>query len=118
MTLVRDFVRTYYIPLTEPHAPPSSITYEVDSSTEVTISWQPPPFEDQNGPIIYYTVILYELVFGLGDFSTNVTTYSYTFSGLEENNNYSFVIAAATSEGLGPYSEQIYFTTDEDSKKV
>ena len=90
----------------------------VDSSTQATISWQPPPFEHQNGPILYYTLIIYELVFGLDDVSKDVTALSYTVTGLEENNSYSFIIAAATREGIGPYSTEINFTTGEDSESV
>jgi hypothetical protein len=97
-----------------PHLPPSSISVEVRSSTEVTLSWQPPPFQDQNGPITYYSLIVRELVFGLGESQTNVTTHSYTLTGLEEYNNYSFTIAAATEKGLGPYSMVYNFTTKED----
>ena len=99
---------------TEPHSPPSRITFDIDSSTEVTISWQPPPFEDRNGPILYYSLILTELVFDLGETYINVTSLSYTLTGLEEYNNYSFVIAAATQKGLGPYSTAFNFTTEED----
>ena len=61
-------------------------------------------------------MILYELVFGLSDISINVTSLSYTLTGLEEYNNYSFIIAAATVEGIGPYSTRINFTTEEDRK--
>ena len=53
-------------------------------------------------------------MFGLEDSYINVTTLSYTVTGLEEYNNYSFVIAAATEKGLGPYSTAYNFTTDED----
>jgi receptor-type tyrosine-protein phosphatase Q len=101
--------------ISEPHSPPTSISYEVDSSTEVTLSWEPPPFEDRNGPITYYSLILTELVFDLGETYTNVTSLSYTLTDLEEYNNYSFVIAAATEKGLGPYSMPYNFTTDEDN---
>ena len=97
-----------------PHSPPSSISVEVRSGTEVTLSWQPPPFQDQNGPITYYFLIVRELVFGLGESQTNVTTLSYTLTGLEEYNNYSFTIAAATEKGLGPYTMVYNFTTKED----
>ena len=82
----------------------------------MTISWQPPPFEDQNGPISYYHLILYELIFDLDDTYVNVTSLSYTFTGLEEHNNYSLIIAAATDAGIGPYSMQVNFTTEEDGK--
>ena len=102
----------------EPHKPPSNITFEIDSSTQATISWQPPPFEDQNGPILYYNLIISELVFGLDDIDVNISVLTYTATNLEEYNNYSFIIAAATEVGLGPYSSPINFTTEEDGKFV
>ena len=105
-----------YIPSTEPRSPPSSITFEVDSSTQATIVWQPPPFMDQNGPIIHYSLILSDLVFGLDDIDVNVSSLSYTATDLEEYNNYSFIIAAVTEVGIGPYSFPVNFTTEEDGK--
>ena len=102
--------------LIEPHAPPSNIMFEVDSSTQATIMWQPPLFEDQNGPIIHYNLILSDLVFGLDDIDINVSSLSYTATDLEEYNNYSFIIAATTEVGIGPYSVPVNFTTEEDGK--
>ena len=99
---------------TEPHAPPTSITVEVDGSTQATISWLPPPYEDQNGPIIYYNLIVSDLNFGLNDIDVNTSSTSYTITNLEEYNNYSFIVAAATEAGVGHYSLPIKFTTEED----
>jgi len=98
----------------EPHAPPTSITVEVDGSTQVTISWLPPPIEDQNGPIMNYNIIVSDLNFGLDDINVNTSNTSYTVTNLEEYNNYSFIVAAATEAGVGPYSSPIKFTTEED----
>ena len=55
-------------------------------------------------------------MFGLDESYVNVTALSYTLTGLEEYNNYSFIIAAATEKGLGPYSSEHNFTTEEDSE--
>ena len=101
-----------------PDSPPSNISVEVSSSTEVILSWQPPQFWDQNGPITYYSLIVKELTYGLGETHINLTTPSYTLTGLEKYNNYSFVIAAATEKGLGPYIMAYNFTTKEDCKFV
>ena len=98
----------------EPHAPPTSITVEVDGSTQATISWLPPPFEDQNGPIVNYNIIVYDLTFGLDDIDVHTSSTSYTVTNLEEYSNYSFIVAAATVAGVGPYSSTIKFTTQED----
>ena len=58
------------IPL-EPHEPPISITIEVEGSTQATIAWLPPPFEDQNGPIINYNLIVSDLSFGMENIDVN-----------------------------------------------
>ena len=80
--------------------------------------WHPPPFQYQNGPILYYNLIVSDLVFGLDDIDIIVTSLSYTVNGLEEYNNYSLIIAAATVVGTGPYSNPVIFTTQQDSKSV
>ena len=54
--------------------------------------------------------------FNSTDAAINTTQTSHTFTNLEEYNVYSCVIAAATRVGLGPYSELIWFTTQEDGK--
>ena len=94
------------------------VTSEVESSTIALISWQPPPLADQNGPIIYYILILSDLMFGLGDIEVNTSSLNYTVTHLEEYNTYSYIVAAATVVGIGPYSAPLNFTTEEDSKLI
>ena len=89
------------------------VTTEVESSTKVLISWQPPPFEDQ---IIFYSLIISDLVFGLEDIEVNISSLNYTVTQLEEYNTYSYIVAAATDVGIGPYSAPLNFTTNEDGK--
>ena len=91
-----------------------NVAIEVENSTTAFISWHPPPFEDQNGPIIYYNLILSDLVFGSADIEVNVTSLSYTATNLEEYNTYSCIVAAASVVGTGPYSVPLNFTTEED----
>jgi receptor-type tyrosine-protein phosphatase Q len=100
--------------LSEPDAPPIEVSSEVESSTTVLISWQPPPFEDQNGPIVYYILILSDLVFSLEDIEVNTSSLNYIATHLEEHNTYSYIVAAATDVGTGPYSAPLNFTTEED----
>ena len=86
-------------------------------SRRATISWLPPPVEDQNGPISHYNLFVYDLNFGY-DVSGNTTGTSYTLTYLEEYSDYTVTIAAATQVGLGPYSSPVQFTTAEDSELV
>ena len=78
----------------------------------VNITWLPPAI--QNGVITYYTLIITEEQFNIGELIINSTTTNYMLTGLEEFNDYSCRVAAATRAGVGPFSEFILFTTLED----
>lgn len=65
---------------------------------------------------MYYILVLTDVGLNSSDVIINTTLTSYSFSSLEEYNVYSCVIAAATQAGLGPYSEPIRFTTQEDGE--
>ena len=84
------------------------------TSTTATISWLPPPDEHQNGQIEYYMLIITDLGFGSNDVVLNSTMKTATATNLQEFNNYSCIVAAATTVGLGPYSLPIMFTTLQD----
>ena len=98
----------------DPHAPPQNVQSLATSSTTATISWLPPPDEHQNGRIVYYMLIITDLGFGTNDVVLNSTAMSSTATNLQEFNNYSCIVAAATTVGLGPYSLPIMFTTLQD----
>lgn len=88
----------------------------VTGATSANISWAPPDPNLQNGIIIYYTVVLTDLMFNMPDRVDNTTLPYYTFTGLEEYARYAFNVAAATQAGLGPFSLALRFTTFEDSE--
>lgn len=69
-----------------------------------TISWLPPPFQDQNGIILYYQLVLSQNQFDISDIIVNSYALSHTVSTLEEYTEYAYMVAAATSVGLGPFS--------------
>ena len=80
------------------------------------INWDPPPFEDQNGIITYYLLLIMEEQFNISDRVINTTTAvtTYTVTDLEEYNNYTCRVAAATRIGPGPYSAPTGFSTLQD----
>jgi len=43
---------------TDPHSPPSDVQIVHVGRREATITWQLPVFEDQNGAIVYATLLL------------------------------------------------------------
>ncbi len=85
------------------------------TSRSTVLTWDPPPYEDQNGVIISYvidvTVIETGETFGI---ISNDTLLSVT--GLRPYRTYICAIAASTSIGLGPYSVSLTVNTLEDGK--
>lgn len=93
-----------------------SVVAITTGTTTANVSWTPPDPSLQNGVIIYYTVILTDLMFGMPECVYNTTITSFSFMGLEEYARYECEVAAATIGGLGPFSTSVRFTTFEDGK--
>ena len=83
---------------------------------EATITWQPPTFEDRNGVIVYYELIVSQSQFEIPDITVNANITSHTLTNLEEHVQYTVVVAAATRIGVGPFSSAVNFTTQQDGK--
>ena len=98
--------------LVAPSAPPvPSLTPSV-TSTRFSITWNPPGFNDQNGVITYYTIIIIEIESGDILQYTSYTT-SLSVISLHPAYTYEYKIAAYTV-GLGPFSTPINITTAEE----
>ena len=95
----------------DPAAPPMNVQSSDIRERQATISWLPPPFEDQNGIILYYQLVLTQNQFDIPDVIINTTTLTDTVTVLEEYTEYKFMIAAATSIGLGSFSSPMMFMT-------
>ena len=89
----------------------------IDSRT-ADITWSPPVFQDQNGPILYYVIRLEDQWYDTDVILINATTLSQRVSNLEEYARYSVQVAAATLAGVGLYSDEIFFTTFQDSTYI
>ena len=100
-----------------PNAAPTNVAAVSISSTEIMVSWDEVPPIDRNGIVTVYEV-LYEPLETFGgaimSMTVNTTNTSTTLSGLEEFVMYNISVRAYTSEGPGPYSEEIARRTDED----
>ena len=100
--------------LTFPHtalpAPPTNLQVTFINSTSVTISWQAPP-SVSTVTITSYRLVVSENQFGLNDTVASSTTTSYTFTGLEEYNNYTCSVVAVSTYDVISIETVISFTT-------
>lgn len=101
---------------TDPSSPPSEVQITYVGKREATLTWQPPMFEDQNGVIVYYKLVVSQSQFEISDIIVNANTTSRTVTNLEEHVQYTVVVAAATRIGVGPFSSAVNFTTQQDGK--
>ena len=96
-------------------APTSSPTRpEINSfdSTSVRLSWQPPPFEETNGIIRYYTILVTEL--DTGDaFEVISNKTNTTIGSLHPFYTHTFKVRAETV-APGPYSSESSVTLEEE----
>ena len=101
-----------------PHSPvpsgsPQNITATDISSRSATLTWSPPLPEDQNGNITAFfinaSVVGSDEMFQLVSESTILEIETLT-----PFTTYSFLIAASTSVGLGPFSTVLTVQTPED----
>ncbi|XP_071825768.1 uncharacterized protein [Apostichopus japonicus] len=105
----------------KPGAPPANFTAEPTSTSSITLRWHPPGTQ-QNGVITEYR-IRYRMV-GSKDSKADIkaagSLRSYIVSELERNNVYEFKIAALTSNGTGPFTEDWLqeYTTDRDQSEA
>ena len=76
----------------------------------MTISWQAPP-PDPTVTITSYRLVVSETEFGLNDTVASTTMISYTFTGLEEYNNYTCSVVAVSTYGGVSNETLISFTT-------
>ncbi len=98
---------------TAPSAPPQNVSATPQSSTAVLVSWEPPPRRNQNGNITSYRLNFTsdeEFANG-GSLDVNTLDTMIVIDGLEAFVEYDFVVAAVTSEGIGPFSGATNATT-------
>ena len=96
-----------------PTQSPANFVSSVLSSSSVSLSWNPPPVESQNGIIISYHLNITTLATGSVTLYTSYDT-TIQVNGLVPYTTYTCLIAAETSIGRGPYTTIITFTTMED----
>ena len=98
-----------------PTGPPQVVEVRSESSTTLTLSWQPPAPENQNGIILHYIVNITEMETGIVFSYTAVNTTIFAVPALHPFYNYTCIVAAVTV-GVGPYSAPAVIQMPEDGK--
>ena len=97
------------LPNTAPTAPPVNIINTSVNSTSISLNWDEPPVEHQNGMIREYHVNITEIETG-NQFSMVVSAESATISSLHPFYQYSITVTAVTVLP-GPASPSIVIET-------
>ena len=103
----------YYL-LSAPSAPPATVVATVFNSSALSISWRPPPFSQQNGIIVGYTIRLRENS-NERVIETDGPHTEIFITSLHPHYVYEFTVAAETV-GIGPYSPLDTIQMDEDGR--
>ncbi|XP_055311866.1 neogenin isoform X2 [Sitodiplosis mosellana] len=89
----------------EPSESPLNVTLEATSSTSITVRWQPPPPEEQNGQITGYKIRYRKQKKHVQVETTPANVRHYELLGLDKKSVYQVKIAAMTVNGTGPFTE-------------
>nr|XP_023829418.1 receptor-type tyrosine-protein phosphatase delta isoform X3 [Salvelinus alpinus] len=105
-------------PQTQPSAPPQDIKCSSPSSTNILVSWRPPPTELQNGIIVKYAV-QYAATEGEDTTTRKISdippeSSQYLLENLEKWTEYRVTVTAHTDVGEGPESLPQLIRTEED----
>ena len=101
---------------TVPSGSPQAFNASATSPSSAVLTWQPPPFDEQNGMILSY-VINVTIVETGGNFLLFSNSTTLTVTTLKPFRTYICIIAAQTSVGTGPYGTQFILYTPEDGKE-
>ena len=85
-------------------------------SRAIVCSWNPPPFEHQNGRIIEYRINVTEVITGRVFLHVSTST-SDVIASLHPDYVYEWTVTAVTI-GVGPYTTASNIRTPEDGKKI
>jgi len=119
------------LPYGVPSSPPTVTSLIPISSTQISVSWEPPRFP--NGPILSYALYLFEYPNGpiiVKDITNSHIIHTefnprhnrsvslhYMFNGLKPNTSYKLSVLTRNNFGEGPKNEQNVTTLEPDTKK-
>ena len=97
-----------------PSAPPRNLSVIFVNSTTMMLSWDPPPFDQINGYIRHYIVVVTEHETA-SEFQEHPTTTQVTLQSLHPYYTYTCHVAVVTT-GSGPYTGNLTIQLPEDGK--
>ena len=104
-----SYKHALFVLISAPSSPPGKVTSGIITSTSITLAWQPPPLESQNGIIRSYEIVLVET-----ETSTtsvyNTTETTIVISSLHPYYIYECRVAAVT-DATGPFSDSLSIQT-------
>ena len=104
---------------TVPSGSPRNVLVTAMSSTSILVTWDSPLESEQNGIIISYTVAYVNLNRSEDQqISLSTTQRQLSITDLQEYEEYSFRVAAATTVGQGPFSDPSLIFTFEDGEYI
>ena len=98
-----------------PSAPPENLVVTLTTSRTISISWSPPPFDQQNGLIRYYLVYLTEINGNTLELQTSDNSTDFTIENVVPIYNYTVSLAAYTI-GVGPSTSVLTISIPESGK--
>ena len=102
---------------TAPSSSPGNFVAMPTDPRSVVLTWDPPPPEDRNGPIVGYVINV--TVIATGEmFQLTSSTNTLSVASLKPFTRYVCIIAARTQVGLGPFSTTVTVMTPEDGKTL
>ena len=97
-----------------PSAAPVNVTASAMDSRSILVTWDPPPFSQQNGLVRLYVINITEENTGFS-LMQGTTNNEFTFYSLHPHYTYAFSVAAETI-AVGPPSSIVTAETEEDGK--
>ena len=100
------FIHDYYFYIIIVPTAPTLLTVIASGQDSLTVTWKPPKFA--NGEIISYKIAVNP---GAIVIKSDGSGTEFVVTGLESYTNYSIKVQACTSQGCGPFSNEILSTT-------
>ena len=107
------FVHAFrWLHFSAPTSPPTNLTVEEFTSDSISLSWNPPPFEEQNGLIRQYFITITRNDTEMSFQQTSNATET-TIQSVHPFSTYIIAVAAETID-VGPFTEGITVRLPED----